>query len=317
VLHALVHRLLWSIVVLLVVTAATFLIFFAIPTNPASMIAGKYATPTTIAKIERDLGLDQPLPLQYLRFVGQAARGDLGYSYVSQQPVALALTQAFPKTLSLTAGAVVVWLMIGIPLGVVSALKPGSIWDRGALVFALIGISAPVYWIGLVLLKVFADTLGWFPLGGYVEIAAGGPLAWAHTLVLPWFALAMLYAGWYARMTRSQMLDVAQLDFVRTARAKGLAARDVVTKHILRNAMLPLVTMLGIDIAYLFGGAVLTETVFGIPGIGGLAWRAIRQRDLPMVMGTVIFAAAFIVLANLIVDMLYRWLDPRIREERA
>jgi peptide/nickel transport system permease protein len=317
VIAALVRRMMWSVVVLLVVAAATFAIFFAIPTNPAELIAGKYATEATVAKIKRDLGLDQPLPIQYVRFVAGAAHGDLGYSYVSQQPVTAALTQAFPKTLSLTAGAIVVWLLIGIPLGIVSAIKPGSFWDRAALVFALVGISAPVYWIGLVLLKVFSDMLGWFPLGGYVDITVGGPLAWAHSLVLPWFALAMLYAGWYARMTRSQMLDVAQMDFVRTARAKGLSGRDVVVKHILRNAMLPLVTMLGIDIAYLFGGAVLTETVFGIPGIGGLAWRAIRQRDLPMVMGTVLFAAAFIVLANLVVDMLYRWLDPRIRAEQA
>jgi peptide/nickel transport system permease protein len=311
-----VRRLALSLVVLMVVSAATFLIFFAIPTNPAALIAGKYATPATIARIEHDLGLDRPLPIQYLRFVTQAARGDLGYSYVSQQPVSVALAQAFPKTLSLTFGAVVLWLLIGIPLGVVSALRPGSVWDRGALVFALIGISAPVYWIGLVMLKVFADGLGWFPLGGYVPLTERGPLAWAHALALPWFALAMLYAGWYARMTRSQMLDVGQLDFVRTARAKGLPERTVVTKHILRNAMLPLVTMLGIDIAYLFGGAVLTETVFGIPGIGGLAWRAIRMRDLPMVMGTVLFAATFIVLANLVVDLVYRRLDPRIREER-
>ncbi len=316
-LQSVIKRLGWSVVVLLVVSAATFAIFFAIPTNPASLIAGKYATPATIAKIEHDLGLDQPLPIQFLRFVGHAARGDLGYSYVSQQPVTAALTRAFPKTLSLTFGAVIVWLLIGIPLGIVSALKPHSIWDHGALVFALLGISAPVYWIGLLLLKVFADGLGWFPLGGYVPLTSGGPIEWAHALMLPWFALAMLYAGWYARMTRSQMLDVAQLDFVRTARAKGLGTRAVVVNHILRNAMLPLVTMLGIDIAYLFGGAVLTETVFGIPGIGGLAWRAIRQRDLPMVMGTVLFAAAFIVLANLVVDMLYRWLDPRIGAEGA
>jgi peptide/nickel transport system permease protein len=310
-----VRRLAWSVVVMLVVSAATFAIFFAIPENPAEIIAGKFASPETIAKIERDLGLDRPLPVQYLRFVSAAARGDLGFSYVSQQPVAGALVQAFPKTLSLTIGAVVLWLLIGIPLGVVSAQKPGSFWDRGAMLFSLIGISAPVYWVGLVLLQIFADRLGWFPLGGYVDITVGGPLAWAHALVLPWIALAMLYAGWYARMTRSQMLDVGQMDFVRTARAKGLSNRDVILKHTLRNALLPLVTMLGIDIAYLFGGAVLTETVFGIPGIGGLAWRAIRQRDLPMVMGTVLFAAAFIVLANLIVDLVYRRLDPRIRTE--
>jgi peptide/nickel transport system permease protein len=314
---SLVRRLMWSVVVLLVVSAATFLIFFAVPTNPAELIAGKYASEQTVAKIKRDLGLDQPLPVQYARFVASAATGNLGFSYVSQQPVGHALAQAFPKTLSLTIGAVFVWLMIGIPLGIVSALKPNSLWDRLAMIFALVGISAPVYWVGLLLLKVFSDMLGWFPLGDYADISVAGPLAWAHHLVLPWIALAMLYAGWYARMTRSQMLDVAQLDFVRTARAKGLATRDIVVKHVLRNALLPLVTMLGIDIAYLFGGAVLTETVFGIPGIGGLAWRAIRQRDLPMVMGTVLFAATFIVIANLVVDMIYRVLDPRIRAEGA
>jgi peptide/nickel transport system permease protein len=206
----------------------------------------------------------------------------------------------------------VVWLLIGIPIGVMSALKPGSWWDRLAMVSALIGISMPAYWLGLVLLRLFADQLGWFPLGDYVEIARGGVLEWAHHLVLPWVTLAALYAGWYARMTRAQMLDVARLDFVRTARAKGLSESAVVRRHILRNALLPLVTMLGMDVAYLFGGAVLTESVFGIPGVGGLAWRAIRMRDLPMVMGTVLFAACFIVLANLIVDLTYSALDPRI-----
>jgi len=166
-----------------------------------------------------------------------------------------------------------------------------------------------------VLLRIFADGLGWFPLGDYATMADAGPLGWAHHLVLPWMTLALLYAGWYARLTRSQMLDVMRMDYVRTAWAKGLPGRVVVGKHVLRNALLPLVTMLGIDIAYLMGGAVLTESVFGIPGIGGLAWRAIRQRDLPMVMGTVLFAATFIVLANLVVDLMYRRLDPRIRAE--
>jgi peptide/nickel transport system permease protein len=234
---------------------------------------------------------------------------------VSQQPVLPTILSAFPKTLSLGVGAVVIWLAIGIPFGIVSALRPRSIWDRLATLGALIGISAPVYWLGLVMLRVFADGLGWFPLGDYATIADGGPLEWAHHLVLPWFTLALLYAGWYARFTRSQMLDVMRLDYVRTARAKGLTPRAVIGKHVLRNALLPLVTMLGIDFAYLMGGAVLTESVYGIPGIGGLAWRAIRQRDLPMVMGTVLFAAVFIVLANLAVDLFYMVLDPRIRAE--
>jgi peptide/nickel transport system permease protein len=164
-------------------------------------------------------------------------------------------------------------------------------------------------------LRVFADRLGWFPLGDYVEIGTGGVLAWADHLVLPWITLALLYAGWYARMTRSQVADVLRLDYVRTARAKGVPPARVVSHHVLRNALLPIVTMLGLDLGYLLGGAVLTESVFGIPGIGGLAWKAIRQRDLPMVMGTVLFAAVFIVCASLVVDLCYRALDPRIRVE--
>jgi peptide/nickel transport system permease protein len=208
---------------------------------------------------------------------------------------------------------VVIWLLIGIPIGIVSALRPGSLWDRLAMVLALAGISAPAYWLGLMFLKVFADSLGWFPIGDYAEISRAGLAGWAHHLVLPWLTLALLYAGWYARMTRAQVLEVSHLDYIRTARAKGLPPRVVVGKHVLRNAMLPIVTMLGMDVAYLFGGAVLTESVFGIPGIGGLAWRAIRMRDLPMVEGTVLFAAIFIVLANLIVDLLYMVLDPRIK----
>jgi len=310
-----IRRLGWSVVVLVLVCAITFVIFFAVPGNPAQLIAGKYATKETIALVEKRLGLDQPMPLQFAHFVTHAAYGDWGFSYVSQQPVLGTIMVAFPKTLSLTFGAVVIWLLIGIPAGIVSALKPGSFWDRATMVFTLVGISAPAYWIGILFLRFFADRLGWFPLGDYTEISQGGVVEWAHHLVLPWITLALLYAGWYARMTRAQMLDIARLDYVRTAFAKGLPTRVVVGKHIFRNALLPLVTMLGMDVAYLFGGAVLTETVFGIPGIGGLAWRAIRQRDLPMVMGTVLFAAMFIVVANLIVDLLYFALDPRIQRE--
>jgi peptide/nickel transport system permease protein len=311
----LVRRLAWSVLVLVLVATITFTIFFAIPTNPAALIAGKYASPQTIALIEKRLGLDQPKPVQLVHFLWRAARGDLGDSYASQQPVAAAIAAAFPKTLSLTLGAVAIWLLIGIPLGVLGALKPNSIWDRVGTLFALFGISAPAYWLGLVFLKVFSDRLGWFPLGDYAEIGTAGIAEWAHHLALPWFTLALLYAGWYARMTRSQMLEVMRQDHVRTAWAKGLPPRDVTTRHVWRNALLPIVTMLGADVAGLLGGAVLTETVYGIPGIGGLAWKAIRQRDLPMVMGSVLFAALFIVLANLVVDLTYTALDPRIRSE--
>ena len=310
-----VQRLLWSVLVLVIVSGITFLIFFAVPGKPAELIAGKYASKETIALIEKRLGLNRPKYQQFGMFLWKAARGDWGESYVSQQPVMGAIITAFPKTLSLTIGAVAIWLLLGIPIGIVSALKPGSVWDRAAMVFALIGISAPAYWLGLVFLKVFADLLGWFPIGDYAEIARAGVFGWAHHLVLPWITLALLYAGWYARMARTQMLDIMRMDYVRTAEAKGLPPRVVIFKHVLRNAMLPLVTMLGMDVAYLFGGAILTESVFGIPGIGGLAWRAIRQRDLPMVMGTVLFAAVFIVAANLVVDLLYMGLDPRIQHE--
>jgi len=311
----LVRRVLGSLLVLVIVSAITFTIFFAVPGKPAELIAGKYATPQTIALIEQRLGLDRPKPVQFARFLAHAAVGDWGYSYVSQQPVLGTILTAFPKTLSLSLGAMLLWLLIGIPLGVVSALRPGSVWDRIATLAALVGISAPAYWLGLVMLRVFADQLGWFPIGDYVEIGVGGVADWAWHLVLPWLTLALLYAGWYARMTRVQMLDIMSLDYVRTARAKGLPPAQVVTRHVLRNALLPLATMLGMDIAYLLGGAVLTESVFGIPGIGGLAWRAIRMRDLPLVMGTVLFAAVFITLASLAVDLLYRALDPRIRHE--
>jgi peptide/nickel transport system permease protein len=311
----LVRRVAWAVVVLVVVSAITFTIFFAVPGKPAQLIAGKYASTATIALIEKRLGLDQPRPVQFARFLGRAVTGDWGHSYVSQQEVLPTILVAFPRTLSLTLGAMLLWLLLGIPLGIVSALYPRSVWDRAATLFALLGISAPAYWLGLVFLRVFADRLGWFPLGDYVDVGTGGVLAWAHHLVLPWITLALLYAGWYARMTRSQMLDVMRLDYVRTARAKGVPPAQVVTRHVLRNALLPIVTMLGLDLAYLLGGAVLTESVFGIPGIGGLAWKAIRQRDLPMVMGTVLFAAVFITLASIVVDLCYRALDPRIRVE--
>jgi peptide/nickel transport system permease protein len=311
----LVRRVAWALVVLVVVSAVTFAIFFAVPGKPAQLIAGKYASPATIALIEKRLGLDEPRPVQFARFLGRAVTGDWGHSYVSQQDVLPTILVAFPRTLSLTFGAMLLWLLLGIPLGIVSALSPRSVWDRAATLFALLGISAPAYWLGLVFLRLFADRLGWFPLGDYVDPGTGGVLAWAHHLVLPWITLALLYAGWYARMTRSQMLDVMRLDYVRTARAKGVPPARVVTHHVLRNALLPIVTMLGLDLAYLLGGAVLTESVFGIPGIGGLAWKAIRQRDLPMVMGTVLFAAVFITLASIVVDLCYRALDPRIRVE--
>jgi len=309
----LLRRLIWVFLLLAGVSLTTFIIFFLIPADPAELVAGKNATPEMIAAVEQRLGLDRPWYQQYGLFLSRAVRGDLGFSYITQQRVAPTLLAAFPVTLSLAAGAAVIWLALGIPIGVLSALKPRSLPDRLAMIFALVGISTPVFWLGLLMLKVFADSLGLFPLGDYMEIARGGVLSWMHHLALPWLTLAFLYAGWYARMTRANMLETLGEDYVRTARAKGLPERRVVFRHALRNSLTPVVTMFGMDLGYLLGGAVLTETVFGLPGIGGLAWQAIQQRDLPMVMGAVTLAAAFIILANLVVDLFYAVLDPRVR----
>jgi len=309
----LLRRLIWVFFLLVGVSLTTFIIFFLIPANPAELVAGKNATPEMIAAVEQRLGLDRPWYEQYGLFLSRAVRGDLGFSYITQQRVAPTLLAAFPVTLSLTAGAAIIWLSLGIPIGVLSALKPRSLPDRLAMIFALVGISTPVFWLGLLMLKVFADLLGLFPLGDYMEMTRGGVLSWMHHLVLPWLTLAFLYAGWYARMTRANMMETLGEDYVRTARAKGLPERRVVFRHALRNSLTPVVTMFGMDLGYLLGGAVLTETVFGLPGIGGLAWRAIQQRDLPMVMGAVTLAAAFIILANLAVDLFYAVLDPRVR----
>jgi len=309
----LLRRLIWVFFLLVGVSLTTFIIFFLIPANPAELVAGKSATPEMIAAVEQRLGLDRPWYQQYGLFFSRAVRGDLGFSYITQQRVAPALLDAFPVTLSLAAGAAIIWLALGIPIGVLSALKPRSLPDRLAMIFALVGISTPVFWLGLLMLKIFADLLGLFPLGDYMEMARGGVLSWMHHLVLPWVTLAFLYAGWYARMTRTNLLETLGEDYVRTARAKGLAERRVIFRHALRNSLTPVVTMFGMDLGYLLGGAVLTETVFGLPGIGGLAWRAIQQRDLPMVMGAVTFAAVFIILANLAVDLFYAVLDPRVR----
>jgi peptide/nickel transport system permease protein len=309
----LARRLAVSALVLLLVSLIVFAGLRFLPGDPARVLAGTEADDAGIQEIRERYGLDRPIPVQYASWLGQVLQGRLGESIRTRDPVVRTVGQKLPITLQLALLAMLVAAGIGIPMGVLSAVRRDTVVDYLGMFLATIGQATPVYWLGLMLLNVFADRLGWFPIGDYVEIGVGGPVAWAWHLALPWLTLALLYAGWYARMTRVQMLDVMRLDYVRTAWAKGLPPRLVVTRHVLRNALLPLATMLGMDVAYLMGGAVLTESVFGIPGIGGLAWRAIRMRDLPMVMGTVLFAAAFITLASLVVDLAYRALDPRIR----
>jgi peptide/nickel transport system permease protein len=305
------RRVAGALATILAVSFVTFAVFFWMPAHPAARLAGRNASEQDIARVARQYGLDRPWWEQYGRFLGRAARGDLGTSYLSQEPVADSLVAAMPATVSLTVGAAVLWCTLGLGVGIASARR-----KRGAGVLSLlsvVGVSTPPFWLALLLLWAFADRLGLFPLGGYQSVAEGGLSGWARSLCLPWLTLALLYAGWYARLARSGLEDALATDWARTARAKGATERRVLFRHALRNAILPLVTMFGMDVGGLLGGAVLTESVYGIPGLGGLAWKAIVSLDLPLVMGTVLVAAAFLVTASTLVDVVLAALDPRIR----
>jgi peptide/nickel transport system permease protein len=312
-----VRRMLWAILLLLVVSFLTFVIFYVFPSaDPAVLRAGRNATPSLIAQIRHNLGLDQPFYDQYWRYLkGIVTRFDLGYSYYNSESVRSEIFARVPATISLTVGGFIVWMLIGLPVGIVSAIRPRSLLDRTLMGGALVAISAPVYFVGLVALFVFAKgtgLVGWFGgAGSYVPISQS-PGQWFSALILPWFTLAAAFAAFYARMTRGNLIDVMGEDYIRTARAKGLRESAVVVKHGLRAALTPIVTMAGLDIGLLLGGAVLTETVFNIPGVGRYAYEAIVNSDLPAIQGTVLFGAFFIVFANLVVDVLYAFIDPRI-----
>jgi len=313
-----VRRVLWGALMLLVVSALTFLIFYTFPSaDPAALRAGRQATPQLIAQIRHSLGLDRPVYVQYWLFLkGLVLHLDLGYSYQNQASVRSELLARLPVTISLTAGAFVIWMTAAIPVGIVSALRRRSPVDRLSMGAALVAISAPVYWLGLVALFLFSKDIGRIPLlpgaGSYVPFSQD-PWGWFTSLLMPWCVLAAAFAAFYARMVRGNLIDTMAEDYVRTARAKGLSEGSVVLRHGLRSALTPLVTMAGLDIGVLLGGAVLTETVFNIPGIGRYAYDAIVNSDLPAIQGTVLFGAFFIVLANIVVDVLYAFLDPRVR----
>jgi peptide/nickel transport system permease protein len=312
------RRLLWAVAMLVIVSALTFLIFYSFPSaDPAALRAGRQATPELIAQIRHALGLDRPVHEQFFLYMKNLAlHFDLGYSYQNNVSVRSEIFTRLPATLSLTVGAVVVWLLIGIPIGVLSAIRPRSALDRVAMGAALVGISAPVYWLGLVALFLFASDIGKLHLfggaGSYVPLTQD-PGGWFSSLILPWFVLAAAFAAFYARMVRGNLIEVLGEDYIRTARAKGLAERRVVLRHGLRAALTPVVTLAGLDIGILLGGAVLTETVFNIPGVGRFAYDSIVNSDLPAIQGTVLFGAIFIIVANLIVDIAYAFLDPRVR----
>jgi peptide/nickel transport system permease protein len=312
-----IRRLLYMVVVLLFVTAITFFIFYVLPTaDPAALRAGRSPTPETLAAIREQLGLDKPLYEQFFLYLkALVLHFDFGNSFVNNQDVRGLIFDRLPNTLFLIVGAAFLWFTGGVVIGTISAVKRGTLLDRAAMGTALVAISAPVYWLGLVSLYLFASDIGQFPVfpgsGAYQE--ADGFFAKIPTMILPWIVLAAAFSAVYARLTRSNLLEVMSEDYVRTARAKGLTERRVIVRHGLRSAITPVITVLGLDLGILVGGAILTESVFGIPGIGRLSFDAIQRGDLVTIQGTTLFLAFAVVLMNLIVDILYAFLDPRVR----
>jgi peptide/nickel transport system permease protein len=312
----LARRLAAGVAILWIVSVAVFLLFFVSPHNVAQRLAGREATPETIAAVTRRLGLDRPVLDQYGSFLGRLLHGNLGYSFYNSEPVTHLIGSRIEITLSLTLGGAVMWLAIGIATGVLAATHPRSWIDRSATFFAVVFYSLPTFLLGLILLyalffRLHLAGFGFFPGSGYVSIAY--PLEWAHHLLLPWIAVALTTAATYTRLTRAGMLDALSEDYIRTARAKGVPERTVTYRHALRAALIPVVTQLGIDVGVLLGGAVVTENVFGLPGLGQLAVQSVTQQDLPVIIGIVMLGAAFVVVANLLVDVFYVVLDPRVR----
>jgi peptide/nickel transport system permease protein len=317
-LRYIVRRVLWGIALLVIVSAVVFVLFYVLPTaDPAKLRAGRTANPELIASIREQLHLDDPIYVQFWNYMkGVFLHLDFGQSYLSQAPVREVIFDRLPATALLVVGSVILWLMIGLPVGIISAVKRRSVVDRVTMVTTLGFISAPVFWLGLVALYLFAKDVGLIPLlpgqGAYLD-AETFPAKCA-AMILPWLVLAAASAAVYARYLRSSMIDTMAEDYIRTARAKGLPERRVILKHGLRSAITPIVTLLGLDIGLLLAGnAILTESVFNIPGIGQEIVISIRRSDLPMIQGIVLFGAFFIVIFNLIVDILYAYLDPRVR----
>ncbi|MER6031415.1 ABC transporter permease [Streptomyces sp. NPDC001851] len=321
------RRLAATATILLVICAATFAIFYLMPADPAQGACGKACSPERIAQIRTTLGLNHSLLVQFRDYLfgifagrtyGTGAQAVqcpfpcMGFSFQTHQPVWQLLTDRLPISVSIAAGAAVLWLAVGVAAGVVSALRRGSVWDRTAMAAALGGVSLPIYFTALVLQYLLVVRLGVLPYPHFVPVGAD-PVGWAQSLLMPWITLAMLYAGVYARITRGEMLDSLGQNYVRTARAKGLPEAVVLRRHALRPALMPIVTIFGMDIGALLGGALITESVFGLPGVGKLAADSINSADQPVILGVTLFAAGFVVLANVLVDLVYAVLDPRVR----
>jgi peptide/nickel transport system permease protein len=311
------RRLLWTLLLLWVVSGITFLVFNVMPSaDPALLRAGRSTEPAVVENIRHTFGLDKPLYEQYWTYMKAVfLHFDFGRSYRNDTDIRAQLLDRLPNTLYLIAGAVVVWLIIGLSVGLISAIKRGTFLDRFSMTAALVCISAPVYWLGLLVLYLFSDDIGRFPLlpGSGAYAAATNPFTKAEALIMPWFVLATAFAAIYARLFRANLLEVMGEDYIRTARAKGLSERRVIFRHGARSALTPIVTILGLDIGILVGGAILTESVFNIPGIGRLTFDAIQRGDLITVQGATLFLALAVCLCNLLVDVLYSVLDPRVR----
>jgi peptide/nickel transport system permease protein len=312
----LIRRTIGALLVMLAVTFIVFIIFIIVPgggkLGTAQRIAGKNATPQLVKSVEKRWGFDQPFYVQYAKMVKRMFTNNL-VSYTSQQPVLSQIKQGIPATFSLTIGAGVIWLAFGILVGVISAVTAGRLSDRLITILALVGISMPVFWLGLVMRYLLAEKNSIVPDGEYYPLTAN-PLQWAYHLIVPWLVLAVLFIGFYGRVLRGNILDTINEDYVRTARAKGLNSRRVLVKHVLRNSLIPVVTLFGLDFAgVLGGGAILTETVFDLHGVGQYAAQSINNFDLPPIMGVTMFGAFFIVTFSVLVDIFYAFLDPRIR----
>jgi peptide/nickel transport system permease protein len=314
-----IRRLLWGVLLLILVIAVTFLVFYLLPSvDPAVLRAGRNASPKIIADIRRNLGLNHSIFWQFFHYVKNVFQLNFGYSYYYNDPVGTLLLDRLPETASLTVGAALLWILLGVPVGIISAIKRRTILDRASMGIALVGVSAPTFWLGLVALYLFASDIGVLKIfpgaSSYVGITVD-PWKWFTSLILPWFVLATTSAAIYARLVRGSLLQVMGEDYIRTARAKGLPERTVVLKHGMRSAIAPLVTVMGLDIAGLLGGAILVENVFDIPGVGRLQIDAIGHGDVTIIQGTVLIAAIFIIIANILVDIGYALLDPRVRVE--
>ncbi len=309
------RRVLWAGATFVAVTLSTFIIFFVIPSDVSSAFRGRQAT----LEIRHELSFQGPFLVEYGDFLRRLFwHGSLGQSYTTQGSVNKVVENAAPVTASLVLGGAVVWLLLAFPIGLLSALRPRSLLDRAGIVFVLIGVSAHPVWIGLVLSYVFGFRLHVFPPSGYCDIVnpstgCGGMWQWAYHLVLPWFTFALLFAARYVRMIRDSTLEALTEDYVRTARAKGASEWRILRSHVLRNALLPVVTMTGMDIGYALGGTIFVEKVFGLPGLGKVVEQSLDRLDLPQIMAVVVFVTTAIVFLNLLVDLLYAWLDPRIR----